>query len=634
MARNPFRVRASARAVNDEQFVKLFAASAIEILREPKDPWEGLVYVRSAPGGGKTSLLRLLTPGPLRRAIALGEDAKYRPTRDALQDAGVLQGNKAVLWGVFLTFTNDYRSLDDLGPRALAVFRALTSARIVLATLRALLERVERTFPDDVDLIRAKWAPIDGASLPAMATGRQLQSWASEIEDSVFDIMDELGGSLSQGARSLTALDGLHWLCDAAFEIHGQPVNARPVLLLDDLQNLSVAQHDYFNEALTSFRKPLSIWVAERLEALRAEDLLATGVRERRDYEQEIRLEQRWMKRGAGPYGRFLGQIADLRAHQAEGFEERDFFPALAEERDHTIWDPRFAEAQKQIEERLMAGVGQQPRYGAWIANRRKSDGTPADIAIGWRALEILIARDQLRDQKSFEFDQLTPEQLDAQDKAAIQEAAELLLCREIGAPYYFGRERIAALSSSNIDQFVEISGDLFEEVLSATLVRRGFKPLSADRQEAIIRGTATRRWNAAPRGAARGHAVLRFLEKLGDLCVAETLKPTAPYAPGVTGVGISMAERDLLVSGNGIGSSKSVQLLRDVIASGIAQNLLEPRLDHKNKGERWLVLYLNRLLCLRFGLPLGYGGWRPQKIRQLVKWADKATAETERSLV
>jgi hypothetical protein len=127
MARNPFRVRASARAVSDDQFIKTFAASAVEILRDPDNPWTGLVFVRSAPGGGKTTLLRLLTPGSLQRAIAYGEDQRYRATRDALQDAGVVDGQRALLWGVFLPFAIEYRTLDDLGARSLPVFRALLS---------------------------------------------------------------------------------------------------------------------------------------------------------------------------------------------------------------------------------------------------------------------------------------------------------------------------------------------------------------------------------------------------------------------------------------------------------------------------------------------------------------------------
>src|SRR5258707_6157546 len=136
MARNPFRVRASARAVSDEQFIKTFAASAVEILRDPKNPWGGLVFVRSAPGGGKTTLLRLLTPGSLKRAISYGDDLRYRATHDALHDAGVVVEQPALLWRVYLPFAIEYRTLDDPGPPNLHVIPARVSARIVLAALK------------------------------------------------------------------------------------------------------------------------------------------------------------------------------------------------------------------------------------------------------------------------------------------------------------------------------------------------------------------------------------------------------------------------------------------------------------------------------------------------------------------
>ena len=634
MARNPFRVRASGRGVNDEQFVKMFAASAIDILQEPQQPWGSLIYVRSAPGGGKTSLLRLLTPGPLRRAVALGDDQRYRAIREALQDANVLDGNSARIFGVLLSFAIEYRALDDLGPKALSVFRALISARIVLATLKAVLTHQELSYPEDLARIRISWSPIDSAQLAANANGVDLDAWASSIEDSVFDIMDELGSDGSTGVRGLAELDGLHWLADASFQVDDQPLWAKPVLLLDDLQYLSEKQHVYFNGALTAFRRPLGIWAAERLEALKEDDLLAPGVREGRDYGQEIRLEQRWLKRGLGPYGRFLGQIADLRAHQADGFEDRDFFPTLAEERERATWDGPLAVARQEIENRLIAGPGRSPRYATWIAQRRELTGPPSEVAIGWRALEILIARDEGRAQRSFDFDQLTTEELENQDRASIQAAAELFISREYCIPYYFGKERIAALSSSNIEQFVDLSGDLFEEIISATVLRRGDRQLSAERQQAILRAVTDRRWTAIPRGATRGHAVLRFLENMAGLCAEETYKPTAPYAPGVTGIGISMADRDRLVSSEGVGASGTLKLVREVLASCVAQNLLEARLDHKNKGERWLVLYLNRMLCLRFGLPLGYGGWRPRKLTQLGGWIDKAAASAGGRLV
>jgi hypothetical protein len=624
MARNPFRVRASARAVTDDQFIKTFAASAVEILRDPTNPWGGLVFVRSAPGGGKTTLLRLLTPGSLKRAISYGDDQRYRATRDALQDAGVVDGQRALLWGVYLPFAIEYRTLDDLGARILHVFRALLSARIVLAALKALLAHLELVHPEDLVRVKASWSPVAGAQLPAEATGDALQDWASNIEDSVFELMDELGTADSGSTKGLAELDGLHWLADATFEFDGRSIDARPILLLDDLQYLSDVQHAYLNGALTALRKPLGIWAAERLEALQQKDLIAPGVLEGRDYDSVIRLEERWLKRGAGPLGRFLSQIANLRARQADGFGDRDFFPAIADDFENAVWDPKLREAREVIERRVLEGPGGTDRYAAWVGQTREKGGSPKEAAIEWRTLEILIVRDQARSQRSFDFDQLNESDLEAQTRSNVRDAAELFLSRETRLPYYYGRDRLSLLSSSNIDQFVEMSGDLFEEILSASLLRRGDRPLSAERQEAILKAVAERRWEAIPRAAAQGHAMLRLLEHLGELCADETFKPSAPYAPGVTGFAISMADREFLVSDSAVKSGDNMRTLREVLASCIALNLLEPRLDAKNKGDRWLVLYLNRLLCLRFGLPLGYGGWRPRKVKALTEWLGK----------
>jgi hypothetical protein len=440
--------------------------------------------------------------------------------------------------------------------------------------------------------------------------------------------MDELGTADSMSTKGLTELDGLHWLAEAIFELDGRRIDARPVLLLDDLQYLSNDQHVYLNSALTALRKPLGIWAAERLEAMQQKDLIAPGVLEGRDYDSIIRLEERWLQRGAGPLGRFLTQIADLRARQADGFGDRDFFLAIADDFERAIWDPKLHEARKAIEKRILEGPGGTERYAAWIARTREKGHSPKEAAVEWRTLEILIVRDQARKQRSLDFEKLAEGDLEAQTRSNVRDAAELFLSRETGLPYYYGRERLSLLSSSNIDQFVEMSGDLFEEILSASLLRRGDRPLSAERQEAILKAVADRRWDAIPRAAAQGHAMLRFLERLGELCTDETLKPSAPYAPGVTGFAISMADREFLVGESAATTADSVRTLRDVLASCIALNLLEPRIDAKNKGERWLVLYLNRLLCLRFGLPLGYGGWRPRKIKALMEWLGRPSTQ------
>ncbi|MCK9918026.1 hypothetical protein MXD81_53690 [Microbacteriaceae bacterium K1510] len=634
--RNPFRLRASKRSVHDEQFVRLFAAGALDLLDDIDEPWAGVVFLHSAPGGGKTTLLRLLTPGPLKKIFRLYDVAEIRPTRDALINAGAIADNGPAILGVMIGFTHEYRDLDDIGEstgRAKGVFRALINARIVLATLRALLERAEKAYPDDLDQLRATWSPIDGSTLPAEATGLDLHKWASQIEESVFEVLDDLGADGKPLPRGAAGLDALHWLASAKLSDASGPVDIKRVLLLDDLQFLSDEQSGWLKETLTHARALCGVWIAERLEALPARDLLAEGALENRDYDGEIRLEQRWKQRGVA-YGKFVDQIADLRAHDADGFEGRRFTPALAEDLDPLAWDAVFNAQSKEIEKRLIDRVGRQQRYAQWLAQRREVRGSARELALSWRELEVLIERDLAKAQSAFDFDMLTEDDLADKESSAVRAAAEVFLSREARAPIYFGRQKLAMLSSSNADQFVELAGDLFEELAAKAAGKRGGdESLSAERQHVILKKAAERRWDGIPRRVPRGYEARRFLEAVGAFCQSQTYRPTAPYPPGVTGFGITMQDRATLIDDNKAGATFGE--LRSALAALVSQNLLEPTLDHKNKGESLLIFNLNRLLCAHFDLPLGYGGWRKKSLKELSEWLAKGRlAITEKSLV
>lgn len=393
------------------------------------------------------------------------------------------------------------------------------------------------------------------------------------------------------------------------------------------LQLLTPAQRASLNEAVTALRKSLGIWVAERLEALTPQDLLAVGVKSGRDYTADIRLEDFWRNR-QGPLKRFLEEIADLRVDQADGFQGRTFFSLLAPQLLDVEWRKKFEAYALRLETELAGTNTSSARYSDWIETTRRADEEGLGRAIAWRRLGIMIERDRGKDQPSFDFEMLPAERLTGSTTAQISEAAELMVVRELQAPFYYGPDRIAQLSSANVDQFLALSGDLFEEILSAKLLRRPELQLSAVRQHALVKAAAKRLWRDIPRGSARGHAVLRFLEALAHVCVNETHRATAPYAPGVTGIGITMNDRDMLAEGGG--SAHAFAELREVIATCVAHNLLEPKLDLMNKGQRWLVLYLNRMLCAHHDLPLGYGGWRPQKLPALAKWIAAGSASVQ----
>ena len=616
--RNPFRIRASQRSVNDEEFVKLFGSGAFEVMREIEDPWNGLVFLRSAPGGGKTTLLRLLTPRPLDLTRRLIDNPQVKSTHESLLRNGAVSAGRSEILGTMVVFTTEYREL-AAHDRGNSLFRELLNSRIVISALRALLERSERAYPRELDTIHVKWEPESGATIPAQANGLELFEWASAIEHGFYERMDDLGDP-APAAGGHARLDGLTWFSKAAIADVNGPVTSKRVLLLDEVQRLSREQRSGLIEYLTNARQSCGIWVAERLEALNHRELLSEGALEQRDYENVIQLEQRWTGARSRTYAKFVQQIANLRAAKAEGFGERDFYGWVAEEDDLVHWGPRFAEAAAEIQRRIGERVGDNERFQAWIGAAARHQGTQWEKALRWRKTEIVVERDVRQDQAELPLFPLSEEEFNLR-AGRIERAAEHFLRSEVGAPIYFGREALAAVSSWNVDQYLEVAGELFAEIYAKFAGPRDQPAaLTTDRQDAIIRDVARQRWDGLVRRLPQGTAARQLLLAIRNYCREQTFRPTAPYAPGVTGIAITMAERAILIDSPDQRIRHLVKL-RDILTSLVAHNLLIPDLDHQQGGRPVVVFYLNRLLCVQFGLPLGRGGWRHKALDELDGW-------------
>lgn len=247
---------------------------------------------------------------------------------------------------------------------------------------------------------------------------------------------------------------------------------------------------------------------------------------------------------------------------------------------------------------------------------------------------EILVARDRRNQQQAFDFLSLSTDEFERRQSSGAARAAEHFLRSEIGAPIYFGRDTIADVSSYNVEQYLAVAGELFEEISAKIqFLRDNPMPLTAERQHAIITGVAKARWDDLTRRLPLGHDAKTLLEGIGTFCRAQTFRETAPYMPGVTGIGITMQDREALIDTPDT-EIRHLRGLRDVLTSLVAHNLLVPRLDHSNKNRKFVVFYLNRLLCVQFGLPLGYGGWREKKIRDLIAWQAHGGKEEEPTFV
>lgn len=621
--RNPFRLRASEHIESDETFVRLFSPEVLDMLSAP-NAWEHPQIIRSAPGGGKTSLLRLFTPASLRTIHALRTREYMKDLYQSLSSLGAIDNNGPVVIGVFLGCGHSFATLEDLSldeGRKRRLFLSLLNARIVLATLRSILDlhQKDSSHLSAIHLKRSSTTPELPVTLNDLS-GAELFKWAQNLEGTICEALDSflpLTDSHLPGHDSLISLS-LFSTCQVMFD--GNPIDQRILIMLDDVHYLTPKQREWLLAAVLSLRSSVSVWLAERLEALTVDELLSPGSPQGRDYSKVVTIEDYWRGSRANKFEKMVSSVADRRTSDARDVEIRRFAECLLDSLDGEEYNTTYESAVTIVSERVKNKTSGQPKFSAWIKEREGVFGAPRERLLGWRALEILIDRELRKAQKSFDFFAYDTSELIQKDSSDVRAAAELFIAHEFDLPYYFGLSKLACLASSNIEQFLWLSGDIFEECISAALLRKATR-LSPLSQERIIKKSIKAVWQEIPQRVRYGTQVMKLLESIGGLAQWETGKPNAPYSPGVTGVAISMAERDVLKVAMQKGTDKQNIMLGKVIASCIAHNLLEITLNQKCKGQYWMVMYLNRMLCVHFGLPLQYGGWREKRLSDFHDW-------------
>src|SRR2546421_9411723 len=106
---NPFRSRSSEQQRDVRSFLRNFGAGVLKML--PKTLWDRLLVIRSAPGGGKTSLMRLFTADSLVQVADRQND--FPVLANWLKDVGACRDGRPAVLGVMLSLDRDYRSILD-----------------------------------------------------------------------------------------------------------------------------------------------------------------------------------------------------------------------------------------------------------------------------------------------------------------------------------------------------------------------------------------------------------------------------------------------------------------------------------------------------------------------------------------
>ena len=629
---NPFYARAAEHYRDSHQFVTTFGAGALDML--PTSVWDRLVIFRSSPGAGKTSIMRLFTVENL-------EWARLRlkvsdPVRSELETIGAIDDAGPRKLGVFVDLDRDYRSLLDL-PIGTAdvnrLFLRLLDVRIMTGVMRASLAISGSPFPSDTD--RLSFAIPSGDARTELLleriggpTGVGILDYARRTERTLLRLLDALLDAdvedLPDGHNELYSLTVL---ADCEILVDGEAIRAQPLLMFDDGHRLEGSQRALLLSELRLRRTSIARWYAERFEALSDQELLADVGEEGRDVTlididkiaRQGSADGRRFSRGR--HDKVLADIARRRAAPQLAIyaqEHQEFLDLLDDDRE-SILKPE-SEVVSTLRGRTMTLAAEDERYRTWIDDANSLTGYQA--ALRWRELEVLLLRDQERQADLFG-DPLTLAESASRSNASLREACALAISGEFKLPYFGGTPMILSLGSHNAHQFLTLCGDLFAEMLVDVSLGRPPR-LGIARQNRVLRHASERYWESIPRTVPQGRDVQGLVREIVAIGRIENAKPRMPYPPGVTGTALLMSERKLLLDPEYRSKTPGAERLFRALASAVAHNVITADLDYSVKNNRYMVLYLNRLLCPTFGLPLGFGGFKERRLTAMLDWMRK----------
>jgi len=623
----------SDHTTSDHDFVRLFSPKIMEKIPDPA--FESALHVfTSSPGAGKTTLLRAFTPTALRAFWNSRRLPERSDAYQALAAKGIIDEDKGPqLLGALLSCASGYADLPPGTEHSDAnLFRALLDCRVVLRTLRNLAALLGFQSPADLDSVTLTYTDqaSDIKTIPTSANCIELISWAEERERRVYERLDSVQVEAAEPMASSVRFESVLWMQTARFHYMDQEVAPRRLLMIDDIQKLRRKQRAILVEELTEMRPSIPIWLAERSIAL-GDQLLSQGSRLERDLHQ-YSLEDMWgATRGSSQFATFAQNILDRRLDVQSAIPSGAFSQYL---RDELRPEDSRGEVAIAIK-KFRASVERHetnPRYAKWFEHA--SDLLNTDTLGALRELyttRILLVRDAAKRQLTLELIQLSASDLEERDNSQVQGAAEIFMREELHVPYYFGIERLCTLATNNVEELLALAAGLYDALQAKQILRKNELLLSPLEQEKALREVAKARRDFIPKNHTEGTRAQRLLDSVGAFCRERTFLPSAPYAPGVTGVRLSNSELQKFNDPTFTSLPQS-RLVKKVLSECVAENLLFTRPSQASTNrEAGTVFYLNRILCMYHGLPLQMGGWQDVALEDLIEWMERGGGKSRR---
>ncbi|MDV2480856.1 hypothetical protein F8E02_02310 [Methanoculleus sp. Wushi-C6] len=632
--RNPFKLR-SAEQINDPRlFLRVFDPHILTVINQ--DWFLPRVHnIYSSPGAGKTSMLRLFAPDVLMELNRVKGSPEYNEIFSQLKSVGAVSDNRVNLLSVRLSCSGNYSRLEDYrydNSQKDQLLFTLLNSRLIISMLQGVMTLFELRSVEELKSLQIKRSPLEqrtSSRYPLPSTGDILFEWADDLERQVCEILDSYDPISEVEFEGLNAFDSIYLMKPECILFDGEVVAEKTMVMIDDFHELSHDQRDKIRGYLYQSRPPVCFWIAERFEGMHPRELLSNetlnSAIDGREY-VAIDLYRYWIKRNKGiikSYEKILSNIADKRISIANDRDISSLKDCLEESLSGRKWEKKYEKIYLELHKRLSQKITSSKAYYQWIDKVQgiHSDNTSfQEKAIALRSLEILLARAEKRGQLTLDYEFLD-ESFDDKDIVDISSYANFLLAKEYELPYYFGFSDLSEASSFNIEQFLALSSELFEEIISLHTLAKKNHTLSPERQDQIIKNVAEKRWNEIPKRIPHGKSIQKFLTEFCLFAKEKTFLPSASYPPGITGFSILDTEFAVILKDIGFGKKGAYSDLAQILYLCTSNNLLSMEKDISQGNRIGHKFYLNRLICVKFDLPLGRGGWQWLKIRDLARW-------------
>ena len=568
--------------------------------------------------------MRLFTPSLLISIANAQNRPEFRDLIDKLTQIDALGADGVQLLGVFVNCKEDYSRLAEFNvdPQIKeTLFWALLHSRLALLTIRAALQLTNRVYPSDVDAVCFKPRPDSTLNRPdaRTITGSELFNRARAAEQLIVDSLNSFTPSpplLSEGL----VIDNIFQLFNThRVLIAGEESPKHILVMFDDAHLLDNTQRDLLVSELERHdRSAFASWMAMRLRALEPLEIISETVRPNREGYAPVRFDS-WK---SSQVETWLLDVGDRRARRAQ-LDLSSFSACLADSLETEFDNSQLVAAATAERDRTYEMASQYgDLYSDWIDQTEKSTMTlrPFEQASKWAQLQILMQRRIQNAQGEFTFERLSSALVDKAGSDTL-EPATIFMSERNKLPYFYGVSRIAQLASTNVDQFLALSATLFDRLLNSGYAsRRHHRELPPSTQHRVALAQSRAYVNGLRTSYPYGQDVSSLITGIAELCQAESRRPNVPVTPGVTGISIQISERDALISAAEASGSQERRLL-NALASAIAHNVLSIRITDRQRDQNRAVFYLNRLICPAFRLPLGFGGYKQQKLNDLCAW-------------